>query len=37
MIFQDFDRVFSETKQKYISSNKLKELGNKLKKKIEEN
>lgn len=37
MIFSDFDRMFSETKQKYISSNKLKELGNKLKKKIEEN
>ena len=37
MIFHDFDKVFSETKQKYISSNKLKELGNKLKTKIEEN
>lgn len=37
ILFHDFDKVFQETKQKYISSNKLKELGNKLKSKIERN
>lgn len=37
LLFNDFERMFSETKQKYINSNKLKELGKKLKSKIESN
>lgn len=34
ILFNDFNRKFSETKQKYINSNKLKEIGNKLGKRI---
>lgn len=34
ILFNDFNKKFSETKQKYINSNKLKELGNKLGKKL---
>lgn len=37
IMFQDFDKVFSETKQKYINSNKLKNIGKEIKSKIESN
>ena len=37
IIFRDFDEMFSSTKQKYINSNKLKQLGNKIREKIERN
>jgi hypothetical protein len=32
--FHEFDNVFNETKQKYINSNKLKQIANKLNQKI---
>ncbi len=37
IVFRDFDEMFSSTKQKYINSNKLKQLGNKIREKIERN
>lgn len=37
IMFQDFDKIFKETKQKYISSNKLKNIGIEIKNKIERN
>lgn len=37
LLFNDFDKMFQETKEKYNNSNKLKELGNKLREKIESN
>lgn len=37
ILFHDFNEMFISTKQKYINSNKLKQLGNKLKEKIERN
>lgn len=37
LVFNDFDKKYKETKEKYNKSNKLKELGNKLREKIESN
>ena len=37
LMFNDFNKIFEETKQKYNNSKKLKELGKKLKEKIESN
>jgi hypothetical protein len=37
IVFRDFDEMFSSTKQKYVNSNKLKQLGNKIREKIERN
>lgn len=37
LTFNDFDGMFSKTKHQYINSKELKELGNKLKSKIEQN
>ena len=37
IVFRDFDEMFLSTKQKYINSNKLKQLGNKIREKIERN
>lgn len=37
IVFRNFDEMFSSTKQKYINSNKLKQLGNKIREKIERN
>lgn len=34
ILFSDFDKKFTETKRKYITSTKLKELGNKIGKKL---